>query len=44
MDFKIREIPTAHGRKTLLREREAYSQLMRQGLNNTEASSRRSRR
>lgn len=38
MDFKIREIRTvAQGRKRLLREREAYSQLMQQGLSNKEA-------
>ncbi|WTE67898.1 IS30 family transposase [Streptomyces sp. NBC_01615] len=38
MDFKIREIRTvAQGRKQLLREREAYSQLMQQGLSNKEA-------
>lgn len=38
MDFKIRELRTvAQGRRQLLREREAYSQLMQQGLSNTEA-------
>ncbi|AEW93854.1 integrase [Streptantibioticus cattleyicolor NRRL 8057 = DSM 46488] len=38
MDFKIREIRTvAQGPKKLLREREAYSQLMQQGLSNKEA-------
>nr|WP_055545436.1 IS30 family transposase [Streptomyces sp. NBRC 110028] len=38
MDFKIRELRTvAQGRKRLLREREAYSQLMQQGLSNKEA-------
>jgi IS30 family transposase len=38
MDFKIRELrAVAQGRKRLLREREAYSQLMQQGLSNTEA-------
>jgi hypothetical protein len=38
VDFKIREIRTvAQGRKGLLREREAYSQLMQQGLSNNEA-------
>jgi transposase, IS30 family len=37
MDFKIRELRTvAQGRKRLLREREAYSQLMQQGLSNKE--------
>ncbi|MET9189082.1 IS30 family transposase [Streptomyces tendae] len=38
MDFKIRELRTvAQGRKKLLREREAYFQLMQQGLSNNEA-------
>ncbi|MFM9582307.1 IS30 family transposase [Streptomyces caniscabiei] len=38
MDFKIRELRTvAQGRKQLVREREAYSQLMQQGFTNKEA-------
>ncbi|MBP8533559.1 helix-turn-helix domain-containing protein [Streptomyces sp. MK37H] len=38
MDFKIRELRTvAQGRKKLLREREAYFQLMQQGLSNSKA-------
>lgn len=38
MDFKIREIRTvAQGRKQLVREREAYFQLMQQGLSNNQA-------
>ncbi|MGW0285045.1 IS30 family transposase [Streptomyces sp. NPDC003236] len=38
MDFKIREIRTvAQGRTRLVREREAYSQLMQQGLSSKEA-------
>lgn len=37
MDFKIREIRTAQGRKKLLREREAYFQLMQQGFSNEQA-------
>lgn len=38
MDFKIRELRrVAQGRKQLLREREAYSQLMQQGFSNKEA-------
>ncbi|MFD5064677.1 hypothetical protein [Streptomyces sp. NPDC058394] len=38
MESKIRELRTvAQGRNQLLREREAYSQLMQQGLSNEEA-------
>jgi IS30 family transposase len=37
MDFEIRETRTGLGPKKLAREREAYSQLMRQGLSNKEA-------
>ena len=37
MDFKIREIRTAQGRKKLLREREAYFRLMQQGFSNEHA-------
>ncbi|MYQ89598.1 IS30 family transposase, partial [Streptomyces sp. SID4936] len=37
MDFKIRESRTAQGPTRLLREREAYSQLMQQGVGNREA-------
>jgi len=38
MDFEVRELRTvAQGRRQLVREREAYSQLMQQGLSNKEA-------
>lgn len=37
MDFKIREIRTAQGRKKLLRERETYFRLMQQGFSNNQA-------
>ncbi|KOU70001.1 integrase [Streptomyces sp. MMG1533] len=37
MDFKIREVRTAQGPRALLREREAYFQLMQKGLSNGEA-------
>lgn len=37
MDFKIREVRMAQGPKKLLRERETYFRLMRQGLSNDQA-------
>ncbi|GAB2939496.1 hypothetical protein GCM10027028_45760 [Streptomyces sundarbansensis] len=37
MDFEIRKVRTAQGPKRLPREREAYSQLMQQGLSKKEA-------
>ncbi|MFB8030620.1 IS30 family transposase, partial [Streptomyces sp. NPDC055990] len=37
MEFEIREIRVAQGRKKLLRERETYFQLMQQGLSNNQA-------